>query len=142
MSLAIRLDYKCLPDGWDRLPPKNGTAKDKMKRFQYALAFALLGYPAQAWAATAHDFFPVCAAQSPAQGQTLIVDPSGSQKNAYPTIVAAQKFAKPGDKINLMTGDYGEVTLDGRNSDFITIEAAPGQIPRFARLIVGRHGGA
>ena len=61
-------------------------------------------------------YFGLRGAIETAQGQTLIVDPSGSQKNGpYPTIVAAQKFAKPGDKINLMTGDYGEVTLDGRN---------------------------
>ncbi len=132
VSLAIRLDYKCLPNGGDTPCPENGTAKYKMKRFQYALAFTLLGYPAQAWAATAHDFFPNCTALSPAQGQTLIVDPSGGQKGAYPTIAAAQKVAKPGDRIDLTTGEYGVVTIDGRNQDkFITIEAAPGQTPRF-----------
>jgi len=114
-----------------------------MKNIHYALTFLLLCSPAPSWAATAHDFFPICAAPPAASGQTLIVDPSGAQKGSYPNLAAAQKVAKPGDRIDLMTGDYGELALTGMNQNgFITIEAAPGQTPKFSKLLVGGQTGA
>ena len=109
-----------------------------MKNLRYALALLLLSCPAKSWAMTAHDFFPICAAPSGTAGQTLVVNPAGGRNGSYPTIAAAQKVAKPGDKIDLMTGDYGDVTITGMNQgDFITIEAAPGQTPRFTKLTIG-----
>lgn len=118
--------------------------KAPMKNPRYILALLLLSCPARAWAVTAHDFFPICAAPSGGSGQTLIVDPAAGQKSSYPTIAAAQKVAKPGDKIDLMTGNYGDVVIAGINqNDFITIEAAPGQTPRFTKLMIGSgNGGA
>jgi hypothetical protein len=113
-----------------------------MKNLRYAMALLALCCPIPARAVGVHDFFPICAALSPAQGQTLIVDTSGGRKGSYPTIAAAQTVAKGGDKIDLMTGDYGAVAIDGKNSDFITIEAAPGQTPRFTKLLIGKRGGA
>ena len=48
----------------------------------------------------------------------------------------------PGDEILLMSGNYGEVSIGGlsaviSNSDFVTIEAAPGQTPILASLFIG-----
>jgi hypothetical protein len=106
------------------------------------LAFAMVCHSGASSAATAHDFFPVCAAPTSATGQTLVVDPSGAQRNAYSNIAAAIKAAKPGDKIALMSGDYGTLALDGINRDFITIEAAPGQTPKFTKVDIGRQSGA
>jgi hypothetical protein len=93
-------------------------------------------------AASAHDFFPACTALTNAAGQTLIVDPSGKTEKSYIGIAAALKVAKPGDKISLMSGDYGALSLDGKNSDFITLEAAPGQTPKFNNIAIGQHGSA
>jgi hypothetical protein len=106
------------------------------------LTLAALYHSEPASAATAHDFFPMCAGPAVATGQTLIVDPSGTQRNSYKNIAVALKAAKPGDKISLMSGEYGAVALDGKNSDFITIEAAPGQTPKFTNIAVGWRGGA
>jgi len=106
------------------------------------LAFAIVCHSGASSAATAHDFFPVCAAPTSATGQTLVVDPSGAQKSSYNNIAAALKVAKPGDKISLMSGDYGGLLLDGKNSGFITIEAAPGQTPKFTGIGIGWQGGA
>jgi hypothetical protein len=49
---------------------------------------------------------------------------------------------KPGDAILLMSGDYGSVFIDVHgqtiaNSDFVTVEAAPGQTPVLASLSIG-----
>ncbi|MDR3450057.1 MAG: right-handed parallel beta-helix repeat-containing protein [Alphaproteobacteria bacterium] len=91
-------------------------------------------------ASVASDFFPICAKPPASAARTLTVDPSG--RGAYPNIPAALKAAKPGDFVDLMTGDYGDVRIDGRNSGFVTIEAAPGQTPQFTKLLIGEGGGA
>lgn len=48
----------------------------------------------------------------------------------------------PGDEILLMSGNYGDVIIGGfspetSNSDFVTIQAAPGQTPVLTSLFVG-----
>ena len=53
--------------------------------------------------------------------------------------VLAQKKAilKGGDVLNLMSGNHGAVSvLNMVNSDFITVKAAPGQIPVLSRLTI------
>jgi Right handed beta helix region len=47
----------------------------------------------------------------------------------------------PGDTIMLMSGNYGDITIGSyglsvNNSDFVTIEAAPGQVPLFTTLYI------
>ena len=49
----------------------------------------------------------------------------------------------PGDKIMLMSGNYGDIgmgnyNLPTTNSDFVTIQAAPGQSPVFTTLYLSR----
>ena len=106
------------------------------------LAFAMVCHSGVSSAATAHDFFPACAAPASVAGQTLVVDPAGAEKNSYNNITAALKAAKPGDKISLMSGNYGGLLLDGKNTGFITIEAALGQTPKFTGIGIGWQGGA
>ena len=92
-------------------------------------------------ASVASDFFPICSKPPVSAARTLTVDPSGH--GAYPNISAALKAAKPGDSVDLMTGDYGDLAVSGVNQNaFITIEAAPGQEPRFTKILVGGQGGA
>jgi len=110
--------------------------------FAILLGLAAIYHSEPSWAATTHEFFSVCAEPESPTGQTLIVDLFGRQKGSYNSIAAALKAAKAGDKIDLMSGDYGALSLDGRNAGFITIEAASGQTPKFARIEIGRHGGA
>jgi hypothetical protein len=48
---------------------------------------------------------------------------------------------QPGDTIMLMTGDYGDVVIGTynnqvKNSDFVTVKAAPGQRPVFSTLSI------
>ena len=48
----------------------------------------------------------------------------------------------PGDEILLMSGNYGDVSIGGfspetSNSDFVTIQAAPGQTPLLTSLFIG-----
>jgi hypothetical protein len=48
---------------------------------------------------------------------------------------------KPGDTIKLMSGDYGDLVVgifnsQTPNSDFVTVEAAPGQTPLFSTLYI------
>jgi hypothetical protein len=43
----------------------------------------------------------------------------------------------PGDTIELMSGNYGAISVKGVNSDFITVQAASGQTPVFTTLNVG-----
>jgi hypothetical protein len=50
-------------------------------------------------------------------------------------------LVKPGDTIMLMNGDYGNVVVGTynnqvKNSDFVTVKAAPGQRPVFATLSI------
>ena len=50
---------------------------------------------------------------------------------------------QPGDTIYLMSGNYGDVgigdyNLPTTNSDFVTVEAAPGQTPVFTTLMLDR----
>jgi hypothetical protein len=50
---------------------------------------------------------------------------------------------QPGDTIMLMSGNYGDVVLGDfnlatANSDFVTVQAAPGQIPVFSTLNIAR----
>ena len=67
-----------------------------------------------------------------------MVNPGGQGNNTYSTIAAALKAAKPGDAIDLMTGDYGDLAITGINQNgFITIEAATGQTPRFTKINIG-----
>jgi hypothetical protein len=56
---------------------------------------------------------------------------------------SAIRRSGPGDTIMLMSGNYGDIglgdyNLPTTNSDFITIEAAPGQTPVFNTLYVAR----
>lgn len=49
---------------------------------------------------------------------------------------------KPGDALMLMSGDYGDVSVDVNgqtiaNADFVTVEAAPGQTPVLRSLFIG-----
>src|ERR1700677_1197393 len=49
----------------------------------------------------------------------------------------------PGDTIALMSGNYGDIVLgnfnlETSNSDFVTVEAAPGQTPVFTTLQIQR----
>jgi hypothetical protein len=48
---------------------------------------------------------------------------------------------QPGDTIYLMSGNYGDILLGGydlstTNSDFVTVEAGPGQVPVFSTLYI------
>jgi len=111
-----------------------------MKSWCYALLGLALCYPVEGWAKTplAGDIFPNCAKFPGAAGRTLTVDPQGRNGSALPNIAAAMKAAKDGDTIELMTGDYGELTVTGIHQlDFVTIAAAPGQTPRFAKISIG-----
>ncbi len=50
---------------------------------------------------------------------------------------------QPGDAIMLMSGNYGDIALGDfdlptTNSDFVTVEAAPGQVPVFSTLAIDR----
>ena len=50
---------------------------------------------------------------------------------------------QPGDAIMLMSGNYGDIgigdfNLPTTNSDFVTVEAAPGQTPVFSTLLLNR----
>ena len=50
---------------------------------------------------------------------------------------------QPGDALMLMSGNYGDIgigdfNLRTTNSDFVTVEAAPGQTPVFSTLILQR----
>jgi Right handed beta helix region len=50
---------------------------------------------------------------------------------------------QPGDALMLMSGNYGDIgignfDLSTTNSDFVTVEAAPGQVPVFTSLGIGR----
>jgi hypothetical protein len=50
---------------------------------------------------------------------------------------------QPGDALMLMSGNYGDIgigdfNLPTTNSDFVTVEAAPGQTPVFATLLIDR----
>ena len=50
---------------------------------------------------------------------------------------------QPGDALMLMSGNYGDIgigdyNLPTTNSDFVTVEAAPGQTPVFTTLILDR----
>ncbi len=50
---------------------------------------------------------------------------------------------QPGDAIMLMSGNYGDIVigdfnLPTTNSDFVTVEAAPGQVPVFSTLWIER----
>jgi hypothetical protein len=50
---------------------------------------------------------------------------------------------QPGDALMLMSGNYGDIAvgafdLPTTNSDFVTVEAAPGQVPVFTTLLLDR----
>jgi Right handed beta helix region len=50
---------------------------------------------------------------------------------------------QPGDALMLMSGNYGDVSIGNfnqptTNSDFVTVEAAPGQTPVFTTLLLDR----
>ncbi|MBN9554220.1 MAG: right-handed parallel beta-helix repeat-containing protein [Alphaproteobacteria bacterium] len=115
-------------------------AETGMKILRYGLILLAFGYPTQAWAKSASDYFPICSAPGAGSGRTLTVDPSSPRPGSYSDIASALKAAKPGDTISLMSGDYGELKLSGMNqSGFITIAAAPGQTPRFSKLSIGGY---
>jgi hypothetical protein len=49
----------------------------------------------------------------------------------------------PGDALMLMSGNYGDISIGNfnqptTNSDFVTVEAAPGQTPVFSTLLLNR----
>ncbi len=112
-----------------------------MRILRYGLTILALCHTGQAWAKAASDYFPICTAPGRAAGRTLTVDPSARGAGSLTSIDTAMKAAKPGDTINLMSGNYGELTIKDRNQgDFITIQAAPGQSPHFTKLTVnGSH---
>lgn len=94
-------------------------------------------YSTQAGAKTVSDFFANCTKATGQGGKTLIVNPLSRSPGSLSTIDAAIRSAKPGDTISLMSGDYGELKVTGANqSDFITIQAGPGQTPRFSKLTI------
>ena len=107
-----------------------------LAKFASALALLFIANPAQAANATVADFFPMCTALPANEGNKLVVDP-GRKNGAYPDIASALRTAKPGDTIELMSGDYGALTLSGVNSGFISIAAARGQSPRFSKIAIG-----
>ena len=50
---------------------------------------------------------------------------------------------QPGDALMLMSGNYGDISIGNfnqptTNSDFVTVEAAPGQTPVFSTLLLDR----
>jgi hypothetical protein len=50
---------------------------------------------------------------------------------------------QPGDTLMLMSGNYGDISIGNfdlptTNSDFVTVEAAPGQTPVFSTLLLNR----
>jgi hypothetical protein len=50
---------------------------------------------------------------------------------------------QPGDALMLMSGNYGDISIGNfnkptTNSDFVTVEAAPGQTPVFSTLLLNR----
>src|SRR5580692_958285 len=50
---------------------------------------------------------------------------------------------QPGDALMLMSGNYGDISIGNfnkptTNSDFVTVEAAPGQTPVFTTLLLDR----
>jgi parallel beta-helix repeat protein len=96
---------------------------------------SFLANPASA-ANSVADFFPNCTAPPVTSERSLVVDPKGGA-NTYRDIDSALRAAKPGDTIELRTGNYGDLLLSGSNSKFISIVAAPGQSPRFDRISVG-----
>ena len=61
---------------------------------------------------------------------------------AWGTVANPNAPIKPGDAIMLMSGSYGDISintygLEIANSDFITVEPAPGQTPIISSLFVG-----
>jgi hypothetical protein len=65
----------------------------------------------------------------------------------HPTIAVADQLGnppvQPGDALMLMSGNYGDIVigdfdLPTTNSDFVTVEAAPGQVPVFSTLGIDR----
>jgi len=104
-----------------------------MRILRYSLVVLALSQAGQAWAKSASDYFPICTAPGRATGRTLTVDASGRTGS----LDAALKSARPGDTINLMSGDYGELKITSPNPDgFITIAAGPGQTPRFSKISI------
>ena len=103
-----------------------------------AVFIVCCGMPAWARAATITDYFPNCTSPPNGSGHILIVDPSGHASGAYRDVAAALQVAKIGDTISLMTGNYGALDLHGQNQNgFVTIAAAPGQMPRFTKINIG-----
>jgi len=134
------------PHGGHKLAQKPGTMgarpkENPMRILRYSLVVLAFCHTTQAWAKSASDFFPNCTAPGRATGRTLTVDPSARSAGSLPTIDAALKAARPGDTISLMTGDYGDLNIAGANpNSFITITAAPGQNPRFSKILIkGSH---
>jgi hypothetical protein len=62
-------------------------------------------------------------------------------KRAFAADETGAPPVKPGDVIKLMSGNYGDIVVgiynaQTPNSDFVTVEAAPGQTPVFSTLYI------
>jgi hypothetical protein len=113
-----------------------------MRNARYALTLLamFLSTPATAKIATVAEVFPNCSNPSDDPGHTLTVDPINNRSGYYSSIDAALQVAKPGDTIALMTGNYGNLNISGRNQGgFITIAAGNGQSPIFTIIFVGGY---
>lgn len=108
-----------------------------MRILRCSLTVFALFHASQAWSKSASDFFSICTAPGTAVGRTLTVDPSSRNAGSLPSIDAAIRTAKPGDVINLMTGDYGEITIKERHAGaYVTVQSGPGQSPKISKLTV------
>jgi len=108
----------------------------KLVGLNLAIATLVLATPAHSKDATLADYFPICTSAPTATVNKLVVDPN-HRTGSYSDINSAIRDAKPGDTIELMTGNYGALALSGINSGFISITAAPGQTPQFRKISIG-----
>lgn len=111
-----------------------------MRNSLYILGLLTISWttPALATDPTVADYFSNCARPSDSGGRVLTVDPNRHGVGSYSDIAGALQVAKPGDTISLMTGDYGNLALNGINQGaFISIVGAKGQTPKFTNIFIG-----
>lgn len=108
----------------------------KLVQSNLVLAILALATPAYSKDVALADIFPICTRAPTTSTNKLTVDPN-RRAGVYSDINSAVRDAKPGDTIELMTGDYGTLALTGINSTFISIVAGAGQTPRFRKIAIG-----
>ncbi len=64
---------------------------------------------------------------------------AGSPWGSLQQLMAAQKSFNPGETIYLLDGYHGEPTIQGSNTDYVFIKAAPETQPRVSRLNFGSN---